>query len=101
MGWGKRKKIIVKVAEIKGGFLISQTQQNSDITYRVYDYGRMADEKLRELHLQQSINVIETPAKTFKDFVQSTDGLSQNKLNLLYDCAYYRIFKFVSMRWKW
>ena len=81
------------VHAIKGGFLILETQQNSDITYRVYDYGRMADGKLRELHLQQSINVIETPAKTFKDFVQSTDGLSQNKLNLLYDCAYYRIFK--------
>ena len=35
---------------IKGGTLILETQQNSDITYRVYDYDRLSNGKPRELH---------------------------------------------------
>lgn len=46
---------------IKGGTLLLETQQNSDITYRVYDYDRLSNGKLRELHLEQSIAVIEAP----------------------------------------
>lgn len=49
------------VHAIKGGTLILETQQNSDITYRVYDYDRLSDGKLRELHVEQSIDVIKTP----------------------------------------
>ena len=39
------------VHAIKGGTLILETQQNSDITYRVYDYGRLSNGKPRELHI--------------------------------------------------
>lgn len=46
---------------IKGGTLILETQQNSDITYRVYDYERLSDGKPRELHVQQSIDTIKAP----------------------------------------
>jgi mannose-6-phosphate isomerase len=49
------------VHAIKGGTLILETQQNSDITYRVYDYDRLNDGKLRQLHVQQSIDVIRAP----------------------------------------
>lgn len=43
---------------ILGGSLICEIQQNSDITYRVYDWGRMGkDGKPRELHVQKSIDV--------------------------------------------
>ena len=31
------------VHAIQGGMMILETQQNSDITYRVYDYGRLTD----------------------------------------------------------
>lgn len=48
---------------IKGGFLILETQQNSDVTYRVYDYDRLSDGKPRELHVKQSIDVIKAPDK--------------------------------------
>ena len=37
------------VHAIKGGTLILETQQNSDITYRVYDYDRLSNGKPREL----------------------------------------------------
>lgn len=46
---------------IKGGTLILETQQSSDITYRVYDYGRLSDGKPRELHIEQSMDVIQAP----------------------------------------
>lgn len=49
------------VHAIKGGTLIIETQQNSDITYRVYDYDRLQDGKPRALHVQQSIDVIKAP----------------------------------------
>ena len=33
------------VHAIKGGLMILETQQNSDITYRVYDYGNPAEQR--------------------------------------------------------
>ena len=49
------------VHAIKGGSLILETQQNSDVTYRVYDYDRLSDGKPRELHIDKSIDVITAP----------------------------------------
>ncbi|MBV7389422.1 mannose-6-phosphate isomerase, class I [Enterococcus alishanensis] len=47
------------------GIMILETQQSSDTTYRVYDYDRKDDQgKLRELHIQQSIDVMTVPATT-------------------------------------
>ncbi|WKB35344.1 mannose-6-phosphate isomerase, class I [Terrilactibacillus sp. S3-3] len=47
---------------ICGGSLILETQQSSDITYRVYDYDRKgADGKKRQLHLKQSLDVTMYP----------------------------------------
>ncbi|MBR7091730.1 MAG: class I mannose-6-phosphate isomerase [Clostridia bacterium] len=41
------------------GILLAEVQQNSDITYRVSDYGRLgADGKPRALHKQQALAVI-------------------------------------------
>ncbi|RAN56950.1 mannose-6-phosphate isomerase, class I [Dolosigranulum pigrum] len=47
---------------IKGGITILETQQNSDTTYRVYDYNRTdKDGNTRELHLEDSIAVSNIP----------------------------------------
>lgn len=81
------------VHAIKGGLLILETQQNSDITYRVYDYGRLQNGKPRELHIEKSIDVITVPAKSIKNSVKSTLDLPPNKLNDIYTCRYYEIFK--------
>lgn len=42
------------VHAIKGGTLILETQQNSDITYRVYDYGRLSMES-RESYISTRV----------------------------------------------
>lgn len=48
-----------RVHAIDEGCLILEIQQNSNTTYRIYDWGRMGnDGKPRELHIDQAINVI-------------------------------------------
>ena len=48
-----------RVHAIDEGCLILEIQQNSNTTYRIYDWGRMGnDGKPRELHIEQAINVI-------------------------------------------
>ncbi len=81
------------VHAIKGGCLIFETQQNSDVTYRLYDYDRLSDGKPRELHLKKSIDVIQTPAKEMADCIFSANGLPENQINLLLDCPYFQVFK--------
>lgn len=52
---------------IDGGNLILEIQQNSDTTYRVYDWGRLGlDGKPREMHVEQSLKCID-----FNDFEPS------------------------------
>lgn len=43
---------------IGGGILLAEIQQNSNTTYRVYDYGRLgADGKPRPLHTEKAVDV--------------------------------------------
>ena len=81
------------VHAIKGGSLILETQQSSDLTYRLYDYDRLQNGKPRELHLKKSMDVITVPAKDAKTSVVSAAKLPENHLNQLYSCKYYKIFK--------
>lgn len=53
---------------IGGGNLLLEVQQNSDSTYRVYDYGRLGDDgKPRALHLQKSLDVLDFSKSTGKE----------------------------------
>lgn len=81
------------VHAIKGGFTILETQQSSDITYRVYDYGRLVDGKERPLHVQQSIDVINVPDRAGDEAVSHTDTLPANTMNQLITCDFYKVWK--------
>lgn len=49
------------VHAIGKGTLVAEIQQNSNTTYRVYDYGRLgADGKPRELHIDKAVDVSKT-----------------------------------------
>lgn len=49
------------VHAIGGGILIAEIQQNSNTTYRLYDYERVgADGKKRELHIQSASETVKT-----------------------------------------
>lgn len=80
------------VHAIKGGTLILETQQNSDITYRVYDYDRLSNGKPRELHVEKSIDVIEAPFVPYevKNTVEKGEGF---EIQNLITCPVYSVNK--------
>ncbi|MCU0749743.1 MAG: class I mannose-6-phosphate isomerase [Akkermansiaceae bacterium] len=68
---------------IGAGFLIHEIQQNSDTTYRVFDWNRMGlDGKPRELHVPESMASID-----FDDFEPSMDTPSGETLAA---CEYFK-----------
>lgn len=52
------------------GITLLEIQQNSDITYRVYDYNRLENGKERELHLEKAIDVIDFNSTISKSTVK-------------------------------
>lgn len=66
---------------IGSGMLIAEIQQNSNCTYRVYDFGRLgADGKPRELHIQKALDVTKTEPAQPADF---------GGKKILADCQYF------------
>ncbi|WP_316569282.1 mannose-6-phosphate isomerase, class I [Neobacillus sp. YIM B06451] len=61
------------------GIVILETQQNSDTTYRVYDYDRKdKDGNLRELHIERSLAVATVPSidPKVEPLIQVKDGVT-------------------------
>ena len=81
------------VHAIKGGTLILETQQNSDITYRVYDYDRLSDGKPRQLHVEQSIDTIVAPFEPAKCDTY-TENLQGAEHKHLITCPFYSVDKY-------
>ncbi|QWT17389.1 class I mannose-6-phosphate isomerase [Collinsella sp. zg1085] len=83
------------VHAIKAGTLILETQQSSDITYRVYDYDRLgADGKPRKLHVAQSLEVIayHRPAPTAGlSFAKAAAGVAELESNENYTVQLLRV----------
>lgn len=72
---------------IDGGNLILEIQQNSDTTYRVYDWGRVGlDGKPRAMHIEQSMASLEANTAAAPQLVHSVD-----KVTLLAECREFRI----------
>lgn len=75
-----------QIHAIDGGNLILEIQQNSDTTYRVYDWGRVGlDGKPRQLHVEQSLRCID-----WNDFEPSPLRGPTGDV-VLADCAEFRI----------
>ncbi len=81
---------------ITPGLIINEIQQNSDVTYRVYDWGRKGfNGKPRELHIEKSLDVI-----NFKDYAPSVSQLNQsnignNVFSILTRCLYFQVEKYI------
>ncbi len=70
---------------ILGGVLIAEIQQNSDTTYRVYDWNRRGmDGRPRPLHVEKALDVINfaqiAPGKPEAQPVQDISGASRERL---------------------
>lgn len=77
---------------IRAGSLILEVQQNSDITYRLYDYDRLQDGKPRQLHLEKGLDVIRTPYEDVASPRQKTIGVGYEREELI-DCPCYHVEK--------
>jgi mannose-6-phosphate isomerase len=73
---------------IGAGFLIHEIQQNSDTTYRVFDWNRVGlDGKPRELHVAESLASI--------DFGDFEPGMDKPDGTVIAECEYFRVEKLV------
>lgn len=73
---------------IGAGFLIHEIQQNSDTTYRVFDWNRVGlDGKPRELHVEESLASI--------DFGDFEPGMDAPDGTVIAECDYFRVEKLV------
>lgn len=80
-----------RIHAIDGGNLILEIQQNSDTTYRVYDWGRVdQNNRPRTLHIEESLKSI-----NFND-INPTLFNTQNSEGILTlaDCKFFRIKKY-------
>jgi mannose-6-phosphate isomerase class I len=70
------------VHAIRKGTLLIEVQQNSAITYRLYDYDRLSNGMKRELHLDKAKDVILCPGnnETVCPSVTECDGYRETKL---------------------
>ncbi len=78
------------VHAIGAGCLICEIQQNSNLTYRVYDYNRRgADGKLRELHVDKAVKVM-----NFGKYSPAVFGGGKKDKNggrIIAECKYFRV----------
>ena len=80
------------VHAIGKGILICEIQQNSNTTYRVYDWGRVgADGKPRPLHIQKALECSKLTGETKTDFLPEkiSDGVYR-----VADCEYFKVKKY-------
>jgi mannose-6-phosphate isomerase len=68
------------------GILLAEVQQSSDITYRVYDWGRNENGKPRELHTKLAIDVIDY---NFYSNYRTDYKVIPNKPSKIIECSYF------------
>lgn len=76
-----------RIHSIGAGSFIAEIQQTSDITYRIYDFGRLGlDGKPRELHTDLAKDAIDY--KVYPDYRTHYEK-GKDKENVLVDCRYF------------
>lgn len=88
------------VHAIGAGILLAEIQQNSNITYRVYDYNRIGkDGKPRELHINDALNVIVNRSQSEIEKIQFSTNVKN--VNCLANCKYFKVDKFFIDKENW
>ena len=78
------------VHAIGSGLMICEIQQNSNTTYRVYDYDRRgADGKPRELHIDKAVDVSVLAPSDQADSSGKTQRMDGYTLRLIAKCKYF------------
>ena len=76
-----------RIHAICGGCFIAEIQQTSDITYRIYDYGRLGlDGKPRQLHTELAKDAIDY--KVYPDYLTKYESCKDKEVEVV-DCKYF------------
>ena len=83
------------VHAIGEGALIAEIQENSNLTYRLYDYNRKdKDGNLRQLHVDKALNVLNFNRQdTIKQKMRLYKYKKGYSSELLYRCKYFEVHK--------
>ncbi len=74
------------------GIIIAEIQQNSDLTYRVYDYNRVGvDGKSRELHINKALDVTCLTPNKIANFQLETKKYEGYSIKNLSTCEYFTV----------
>ncbi len=83
------------VHAIGAGILVCEIQQNSNTTYRVYDYGRVgADGKPRELHIEKAVAVSKLTPSDTSAARHAPEKVPGGQKTLLASCRYFTTEKY-------
>ena len=87
-----------QVHAIGAGILIAEIQQNSNITYRVYDYNRPgADGKPRELHTEKALDVVKLRTPEEIDAIRFSVPVKIGANGeVLASCDYFTVVRYVT-----
>lgn len=81
---------------IGGGIIICEFQENSNTTYRVYDYGRKdADGNLRELHIDKAIDVIKLKKEPDLVSIRNIEQHMGYLKERLVACEFFSVYKYI------
>lgn len=81
---------------ILGGVTVIEVQENSNLTYRVYDYARRdASGNLRPLHVEKAIAVADYRKSEARPVSHPVVRIGDADVRLLADCAYFSVSEWV------
>jgi mannose-6-phosphate isomerase len=83
-----------RVHALGKGCLVAEIQQNSDTTYRIFDYGRLENGKPRPLHLSQALETIrfDPEISAMPNLIEAKSSRSDDfSRNLLVTCPYFTV----------
>ena len=88
------------VHSIRGGTLLLETQQSSDVTYRFYDYDRLSGGRPRPLHIEESLAVTQSPFRP-RELRPQTRREGDALVTELVRCPCYTVYRAVlDGRWQ-
>jgi len=82
---------------LTAGVVVAEVQQNSDITYRLYDYNRVGvDGKPRQLHVEDALAVIDFDERIHKKVVEAsaTPKNGSETIMPIISCEHFTIHKY-------
>ncbi len=84
-----------RVHAIMTGIVLNEIQQNSDVTYRVYDWGRVGlDGKPRELHVDKSLDVINFNDYNVEKLKFEAENIGENKKYKIVSSEFFKVEKY-------